>query len=98
MWRLERALSEIAGFDATTPLPAAGAHGGCRADDDSGLPRLPREPAQEGSHPGYRARHQPASSTLNGYQTVQLASDRRSACTETVRPRCRLVGTIFKTA
>jgi glycine dehydrogenase subunit 2 len=75
MWRLERALSEIAGFDATTLSPAAGAHG-----ELAGLMMIRAYHVSRGNPrkkvliPDTAHGTNPASSTLNGYQTVQLAS------------------------
>jgi len=75
MYALERALSEIAGFDATTLAPAAGAQG-----ELCGL-MLVRAYHQERGNPRRKVlipdtAHgtNPASSALNGYAVVQLAS------------------------
>ncbi len=75
MWRLERALSEIAGFDETALSPAAGAHGELcgimviRAYHDSkGNPR------KKVLIPDTAHGTNPASSALNGYDVVQLGS------------------------
>ena len=75
MWRLERALSEIAGFAATTLSPAAGAHG-----ELTGLMLIRAWQVSRGNPrkkvliPDTAHGTNPASSTLNGYQTVQLES------------------------
>jgi glycine dehydrogenase subunit 2 len=75
MWQLERALSEIAGFDATVLSPAAGAQGELcgvmmiRAyHEASGAPR------KKVLIPDTAHGTNPATAALNGYQTVQLAS------------------------
>ncbi len=75
MWRLERALSEIAGFAATTLAPAAGAHG-----ELAGLMMIRAYHVAHGNPrrkvliPDTAHGTNPASSTLNGYETVQLES------------------------
>ncbi len=75
MWRLERALSEIAGFDATTLSPGAGAHG-----ELTGLMLIRAWHVSRGNPrkkvliPDTAHGTNPASSTLNGYQTVQVES------------------------
>jgi glycine dehydrogenase subunit 2 len=75
MFQLERALSEIAGFTATTLSPAAGAQG-----ELTGLMMI-RAYHQARGNPRRRVlvpdtAHgtNPASCTLNGYDVVQLAS------------------------
>ncbi len=75
MWRLERALSEIAGFDATTLSPAAGAHGelcGVMAIRAYHVSR--GNPRKKVLIPDTAHGTNPASSALNGYDVVQLAS------------------------
>ena len=75
MWRLERALSEIAGFEATTLSPAAGAHG-----ELCGLMVIRAYHVSRGNPrkkvliPDTAHGTNPASSALNGYEVVQLAS------------------------
>ncbi len=75
MWRLERALSEIAGFAETTLTPAAGAHG-----ELAGLMMIRAYHVAHGNPrrkvliPDTAHGTNPASSTLNGYETVQLES------------------------
>src|SRR5574341_2629846 len=75
MWRMERALSEIAGFDATTLSPAAGAHG-----ELTGLMLIRAWHVSRGNPrkkvliPDTAHGTNPASSALNGYQTVQVES------------------------
>ncbi len=75
MWRLERALSEIAGFAATTLSPAAGAHG-----ELTGLMVIRAwhvahgNPRRKVLIPDTAHGTNPASSTLNGYESVPLAS------------------------
>ncbi|WP_242396218.1 aminomethyl-transferring glycine dehydrogenase subunit GcvPB [Anaeromyxobacter oryzisoli] len=75
MHQLERALSEIAGFDATTLAPAAGAHG-----ELCGLMIVRAWHASRGNPrkkilvPDTAHGTNPASSALNGYAVVQLAS------------------------
>ncbi|ACG73848.1 Glycine dehydrogenase (decarboxylating) [Anaeromyxobacter sp. K] len=75
MYRLERALSEIAGFDATTLAPAAGAQG-----ELTGLMLIRAYHAARGNPrkkvliPDTAHGTNPASSALNGYAVVQLAS------------------------
>ncbi len=76
MWHLERALSEIAGLDATALSPAAGAHGELcglmviRAHHESkGNPRR-RVLLPDTAHGT-----NPASAALNGYEVQQLASN-----------------------
>ncbi|HET6922084.1 MAG TPA: aminomethyl-transferring glycine dehydrogenase subunit GcvPB [Anaeromyxobacteraceae bacterium] len=75
MWRLERALSEIAGFAATTLSPAAGAHG-----ELTGLMMIRAYHVSRGSPrkkvliPDTAHGTNPASASLNGYASVPLAS------------------------
>ncbi|HUL57964.1 MAG TPA: aminomethyl-transferring glycine dehydrogenase subunit GcvPB [Anaeromyxobacteraceae bacterium] len=75
MWRLERTLSEIAGFEATTLSPAAGAHG-----ELAGLMMIRAyheargNPRKKVLIPDTAHGTNPASAALNGYATVQLAS------------------------
>jgi glycine dehydrogenase subunit 2 len=74
-YELERALSEISGFAACTLQPAAGAQG-----ELCGLLMIrayltpKRGNRAQGAHPRQRARHEPASCTLAGYEVVQLKS------------------------
>ena len=75
MWRLERALSEIGGFAATTLSPAAGAHG-----ELAGLMMIRAYHVAHGNPrrkvliPDTAHGTNPASASLNGYVTVQLES------------------------
>ncbi len=75
MWRLERALSEIGGFAATTLSPAAGAHG-----ELAGLMMIRAYHVAHGNPrrkvliPDTAHGTNPASAALNGYSTVQLES------------------------
>jgi glycine dehydrogenase subunit 2 len=75
MWNLERALSEIAGLDATTLSPAAGAHG-----ELCGLMVIRAYHASKGNPrkrvllPDTAHGTNPASAALNGYEVQQLAS------------------------
>jgi glycine dehydrogenase subunit 2 len=75
MYQLERALSEIAGMDATALSPAAGAHG-----ELCGLMLIRAYHAAHGNPrrkvliPDTAHGTNPASAALNGYETVQLAS------------------------
>jgi len=75
MWHLERALSEIAGFAATTLSPAAGAHG-----ELTGLMVIRAYHVSRGNPrkkvliPDTAHGTNPASSALNGYEAVPLAS------------------------
>jgi len=75
MWRLERALSEIGGFTATTLSPAAGAHG-----ELAGLMMIRAYHVAHGNPrrkvliPDTAHGTNPASASLNGYSTVQLES------------------------
>ena len=75
MWRLERALSEIGGFAATTLSPAAGAHG-----ELAGLMMIRAYHVARGNPrrkvliPDTAHGTNPASASLNGYATVQLES------------------------
>ncbi|HEX9050951.1 MAG TPA: aminomethyl-transferring glycine dehydrogenase subunit GcvPB [Anaeromyxobacter sp.] len=75
MWRLERALSEIAGFDATTLSPAAGAHGElCGVMVIRAYHVAHGNPRKKVLIPDTAHGTNPASSALNGYEVVQLAS------------------------
>ncbi len=75
MFKLERALSEIAGFAATTLSPAAGAHG-----ELCGLMMIRAYHVSRGSPrkkvliPDTAHGTNPASASLNGYASVPLAS------------------------
>jgi glycine dehydrogenase subunit 2 len=75
MWILERALSEIAGFDATVLSPAAGAHG-----ELCGVMMIRAYHEARGNArkkvliPDTAHGTNPATAALNGYETVQLAS------------------------
>jgi glycine dehydrogenase subunit 2 len=75
MWRLERALSEITGFSATTLSPAAGAQG-----EICGLMLIRAYHLSRGNArrkvliPDTAHGTNPASAALNGYETVQLQS------------------------
>ncbi len=75
MWRLERALSEISGFEATTLAPAAGAQG-----ELAGLMMIRAwheahgNPRKKVLIPDTAHGTNPASAALNGYATVELAS------------------------
>src|SRR5512138_721241 len=75
MWKLERALSEIAGFDATTLSPAAGAHGElCGLMVIRAYHVARGNPRKKVLIPDTAHGTNPASSALNGYEVVQLAS------------------------
>src|SRR5260370_10074700 len=73
MWRLERCLSEIAGFARVTLQPAAGAQG-----ELAGVMMIRAYHAEQRRHPTKvlipDSAHgtNPASSSLNGLQTVSL--------------------------
>jgi glycine dehydrogenase subunit 2 len=75
MWLLERALSEIGGFPATTLTPAAGAHG-----ELAGLMMIRAYHVARGNPrrkvliPDTAHGTNPASAALNGYGTVELPS------------------------
>ncbi len=75
MWLLERALSEIGGFPATTLTPAAGAHG-----ELTGLMMIRAYHVARGNPrrkvliPDTAHGTNPASAALNGYSTVELPS------------------------
>jgi len=75
MWKLERALSEIGGFPATTLAPAAGAHG-----EITGLMMIRAYHVSRGNArrkvliPDTAHGTNPASAALNGYSTVELPS------------------------
>jgi glycine dehydrogenase subunit 2 len=75
MWLLERALSEIAGFDATTLSPAAGAHGElCGIMVIRAFHEAKGNPRRKVLLPDTAHGTNPASAALNGYDVVQLAS------------------------
>jgi glycine dehydrogenase subunit 2 len=75
MWDLERALSEIAGFDATALSPAAGAHGElCGLMVIRAYHVARGNPRKKVLIPDTAHGTNPASSALNGYDVVQLAS------------------------
>ncbi len=75
MWTLERALSEIAGFEATTLTPAAGAHGElCGIMMVRAYHEARGNPRKKVLIPDTAHGTNPASAALNGYATVQLAS------------------------
>jgi glycine dehydrogenase subunit 2 len=75
MYRLERALSEIAGFDATTLTPAAGAHGElCGLMVIRAYHESKGNPRRKVLLPDTAHGTNPASAALNGYEVVQLAS------------------------
>src|SRR5512136_341746 len=75
MWKLERALSEIAGFDQTTLAPAAGAHGElCGLMVIRAYHQARGNPRKKVLIPDTAHGTNPASSALNGYAVVQLAS------------------------
>ncbi|BDG06141.1 aminomethyl-transferring glycine dehydrogenase subunit GcvPB [Anaeromyxobacter oryzae] len=75
MYQLERALSEIAGFDATTLTPAAGAHGElCGLMLIRAYHEAKGNPRKKVLIPDTAHGTNPASSALNGYAVVQLAS------------------------
>jgi glycine dehydrogenase subunit 2 len=75
MWRLERALTEIAGFDQTTLSPAAGAHGElCGLMVIRAYHVARGNPRKKVLIPDTAHGTNPASSALNGYEVVQLAS------------------------
>ncbi len=75
MYRLERALSEIAGFDATALSPAAGAHGElCGLMVIRAYHESKGNPRKKVLIPDTAHGTNPASSALNGYDVVQLPS------------------------
>ncbi|MGC3997027.1 MAG: aminomethyl-transferring glycine dehydrogenase subunit GcvPB [Anaeromyxobacter sp.] len=75
MYGLERALSEIAGFDATTLTPAAGAQGElCGLMVIGAYHQARGNPRKKVLIPDTAHGTNPASSALNGYAVVQLAS------------------------
>jgi glycine dehydrogenase subunit 2 len=75
MWRLERALTEIAGFDETTLSPAAGAQGElCGLMLIRAYHQSQGNPRKKVLIPDTAHGTNPASSALNGYDVVQLAS------------------------
>jgi glycine dehydrogenase subunit 2 len=75
MYQLERALSEIAGFDATTLSPAAGAHGElCGVMVIRAYHQSKGNPRKRVLIPDTAHGTNPATSALNGYDVVQLAS------------------------
>jgi len=75
MYRLERALSEIAGFAATTLAPAAGAQGELCGVMMIRAYHLARgNPRKKVLVPDTAHGTNPATAALNGYQTVELKS------------------------
>jgi glycine dehydrogenase subunit 2 len=75
MWHLERALTEIAGFDATALSPAAGAHGElCGIMVIRAYHASTGNPRKKVLIPDTAHGTNPASSALNGYAVVELAS------------------------
>ena len=75
MWRLERALSEIAGLDATALSPAAGAHGElCGLMVIRAYHESKGNPRKKVLVPDTAHGTNPASAALNGYEVQQLAS------------------------
>jgi glycine dehydrogenase subunit 2 len=75
MYHLERALSEIAGFDQTALSPAAGAHGElCGLMVIRAYHEAKGNPRKRVLIPDTAHGTNPASSALNGYDVVQLAS------------------------
>jgi len=77
MWRLQRALCEIAGMDETTLLPAAGAHG-----EWTGLQLIRAYHAARGDHrrnkvlvPDSAHGTNPASAAMCGFKVVNIPSD-----------------------
>jgi len=75
MWQLERALSEIAGFDQTTLVPAAGAHGElCGLMMIRAYHEAHGNPRKKVLIPDTAHGTNPASAALNGYATVALKS------------------------
>ena len=75
MWQLERALSEIAGFDQTTLVPAAGAHGElCGLMMIRAYHEAHGNPRKKVLIPDTAHGTNPASAALNGYATVPLKS------------------------
>ena len=75
MWSLERALTEIAGMDATTLTPAAGAHGElCGLMVVRAYHESKGNPRKRVLLPDTAHGTNPASAALNGYEVQQLAS------------------------
>jgi glycine dehydrogenase subunit 2 len=75
MWHLERALSEIAGFDETALSPAAGAQGElCGVMVIRAFHTSRGNPRKKVLIPDTAHGTNPASSALNGYEVVQLPS------------------------
>ncbi|HSN91412.1 MAG TPA: aminomethyl-transferring glycine dehydrogenase subunit GcvPB [Anaeromyxobacteraceae bacterium] len=75
MFQLERALSEIAGFDATVLSPAAGAHGElCGVMMIRAYHEACGNPRKKVLIPDTAHGTNPATAALNGYRTVQLQS------------------------
>ncbi len=75
MYQLERALSEIAGMDATTLTPAAGAHGElCGLMCIRAYHQAHGNPRKKVLIPDTAHGTNPASATLNGYEAVALKS------------------------
>ena len=78
MYGLERALSEIAGMDATTLTPAAGAQGElCGLMMIRAYHQANGNPRKKVLIPDTAHGTNPASSALNGYAVVQLPSGAR---------------------
>jgi glycine dehydrogenase subunit 2 len=75
MWKLERALSEISGFAATTLAPAAGAHGELTGVMMIRAYHVARgNPRKKVLIPDTAHGTNPATAALNGYQTVEVKS------------------------
>src|SRR5574342_592266 len=75
MWLLERALSEISGFAATTLSPAAGAHGElCGVMMIRAFHVARGIPRKKVLIPDTAHGTNPASAALNGYQAVEVKS------------------------
>src|SRR5512146_908653 len=75
MHQLERALTEIAGFDATTLSPAAGAHGElCGVMVIRAYHEAHGSPRKKVLIPDTAHGTNPATCALNGYEVVQLPS------------------------
>jgi glycine dehydrogenase subunit 2 len=75
MYQLERGLSEIAGFDATTLTPAAGAHGElCGLMVIRAFHESKGNPRKKVLLPDTAHGTNPASAALNGYEVIQLPS------------------------
>jgi len=75
MWRLERMLAEISGFEAMTLQPAAGAHGELAGMMIVRAAHLARgKPRHKVLVPDSAHGTNPASSALNGFEVVELKS------------------------